>query len=103
MENLKLDLENQPAAKADAKPKVPKIHVVVDQEWVSLIANLLKQHQPELTNILCLGAYTDPEALHKAYTSSLILNPLFCINGFAGPGHIREQFVNHFVVVNAFG
>ena len=78
MENLKLDLENQPAAKADAKPKVPKIHVVVDQEWVSLIANLLKQHQPELTNILCLGAYTDPEALHKAYTSSLILNPLFC-------------------------
>ena len=52
--------------------------MVTDQEWVSLIANLLRQGCPELSNIVCLGKFTNPGTMHKAYTRSLVLNPLFC-------------------------
>ena len=52
--------------------------MVTDQEWVSLIANLLRQGCPDLSNIVCLGKFTNPDTMHKAYTRSLVLNPLFC-------------------------
>ena len=31
-----------------------------------------------ITNIACLGKFTDPKNMHKAYTSPVALNPLFC-------------------------
>src|ERR1022692_3490768 len=76
MENLKLESES--AAQGTKQPVPPKIHMVTDQEWISLIANLLRQGCPELSNIICLGKYTNPNTMHKAYTRSLMLNPLFC-------------------------
>ena len=71
MQDLKLEME--PAGSS----KVVKIHSISDQEWVSLISNLLRYVAPVLTNVICLGKYTDPNTLHKAYTGTLVLNPLF--------------------------
>lgn len=75
-----MDLFNQPTpATTVDKTKAPKIHHVHDQEWVSLIVNILKQCSEQyLRNVLCLGKFADPETMHKAYTGSVLLNPLYC-------------------------
>jgi hypothetical protein len=75
MEDLALATE-EPGAKT-GKEKQQKIHMISEQEWVSLIVNVLGCLCPELRNILCLGKYTDPNTMHKAYTGQIVLNPLF--------------------------
>ena len=81
METLKPESQSVPqgAVAPAARQTAPQsIHMVTDQEWVSLIANLLRQGCPDLSNIVCLGKFTNPGTMHKAYTRSLVLNPLFC-------------------------
>ena len=91
MEKLKLEIQEAKTDAAKKENKAPqKIYMVNDQEWVALIVNLLRKfaepdnNQPEtspmvtITNIACLGKFTDPKTMHKAYTSPVALNPLFC-------------------------
>ncbi len=61
-----------------AKPKKPEKRIVVsDQEWASLIVRLYRKLRPNLSLAICLGKYTDVNALHKAYTGAVTLNPLY--------------------------
>jgi hypothetical protein len=64
----------------DPKPKPAKpekVHVVSDNEWVALFVNLFRKIRPTLTNVVCLGKFTDVKHLQKAYTGSITLNPLY--------------------------
>ena len=51
--------------------------MVSDQEWVSLIVRPYRKIRPHLSIAVCLGKYTDVNTLHKAYTGTVTLNPLY--------------------------
>ena len=65
------------ASQPDKTRKPEKRIVVSDQEWVSLIVRLYRKIRPNLSLAICLGKYAEVDALHKAYTGAVTLNPLY--------------------------
>ena len=77
-----IELLERPPTPAKAVPaekavKPERRIVVSDQEWVSLIVRLYRKIRPNLSIAVCLGKYTDVNTLHKAYTGTVTLNPLY--------------------------